>query len=175
MSKTYSALQIANAFLDRAEREGRSLTNMKLQKLLYFAQGHSHALRGQKLMHDDPEAWQYGPVYHTVWEQFRRFGARAIDCKAIDEVSFAFSDADEPEEIPPPADGDVNRFLDAVWDAYKTKSAITLSEMSHVAGGPWAKARARSHRHSVIRDEEIAEYFKAARASAQARRAHAPA
>jgi uncharacterized phage-associated protein len=74
----YTALQIANAFLDRAKKDGKPLTNMKLQKLLYFAQGHSYGLRDKRLIEDDCQAWQYGPVYPSVYRAFSCFGAGPI-------------------------------------------------------------------------------------------------
>jgi len=176
---SYTALQIANAFLERAERDGKKLSNMKLQKLLYFAEGHSHAMRNKRLISDDAQAWDYGPVYPSVYREFSRFGAGSITALAEDETDPAnwFNDDPDyvPSPVPTPDNADVNRFLDAVWNAYKDKSAIALSEMSHVAGGPWAKARARSPRNSVINDGEVAEYFKAARQAAQAKKATARA
>lgn len=176
----YSSLAIANAFLERAEKEGIAISNMKLQKLLYFAQGHSYALRNQRLIDESAQAWDYGPVYPSVYSAFRRFGAGNITALAEDDADPAnwFND-DDPDYVPStvatPEGQDVNQFLDAVWNAYKGKSALRLSEMSHVADGPWAKARKNGSRNSEIRDEDIADYFKAARKAAQEKRAQTPA
>ena len=43
------------------EREG-AISTMKLQKLLYFAQGWSLAITNEPLFEDDFEAWSSGPV-----------------------------------------------------------------------------------------------------------------
>jgi uncharacterized phage-associated protein len=175
----YSPLAIANAFVARAKEEGVRISNMKLQKLLYFAQGHSHAMRGERLIDEDPQAWDYGPVYPAVYTAFRRFGSGNISALAEDNSDPANWFNDDPDYVPStvatPEDEQVNKFLDAVWDAYKGKSAILLSEMSHVAGGPWAKARERASRNSVIHDEDISEYFKAARKAALAKKTQASA
>lgn len=158
----YSAPQIANAFLARASREGDSLTNMKLQKLLYFAQGHSLAVRGESLIREEPEAWDYGPVYTSVWREFRDFGAAPINRLAYPLFPF---DAETGEPLGPvkaPDDGDVNNFLDAVWNAYKGKSAIQLSKMSHVVDGPWDQVRRenRGCRDATIPTDLLADYFQ---------------
>ena len=172
---SYTALQIANAFLERAKRDGISLTNMKLQKLLYFAQGHSFGLRGKRLIDDDCQAWQYGPVYPSVYRAFSCFGAGPITGLAVDESDIDWIFNDDPGVQPPivatPKNKDVNRFLDAVWSAYKDKSAVRLSEMSHVSNGPWAKARATGDRGAIINVDEIADYFKNAGAAAKRKEA----
>jgi uncharacterized phage-associated protein len=162
----YSPLAIANAFLARAKAEGIPITNMKLQKLLYFAQGHSHALRKQKLIDENSEAWDYGPVFPSVWREFRGFGAREISRFAVgDDAAYWFApEDDKPEPIAPPNEPEVNKFLDAVWNAYKKKTAIQLSEMSHVDNGPWSVTRNENPRarDASIPDALVAQYFTAA-------------
>ena len=60
--------EIANEFIRRAAAEKRALTQMQLQKLVYIAHGWNLAINGEKLTHDDPQAWDYGPVYRDLWE-----------------------------------------------------------------------------------------------------------
>lgn len=47
----------------------RDLETIKLQKLLYFAQGWSFALQGKQLFSDEFEAWKYGPVIRSIYYQ----------------------------------------------------------------------------------------------------------
>ncbi|MEX1826908.1 Panacea domain-containing protein [Luteibacter sp. CQ10] len=176
MAKAYSPLAIANAFLERAKRDGRPLSNMKLQKLLYFAQGHSHALRKGRLIDADPEAWDYGPVYRTVWNEFRDRGSSPIDRLAVgmDEGAYIFAEPGETfDPMPTPKGEQVNSFLDAVWKAYGDKSALHLSDLSHVRGGPWDVTRKKTGgaRGAKIPDELIAKYFVDAREKRMAKRA----
>jgi uncharacterized phage-associated protein len=163
----YSSLSIANAFLERARKEGVPLTGMKLHKLLYFAEGHSHALRDQRLMTDEPEAWEYAPVYPAVFREFRRFGARTISGFALEsDDPSAISQDDGGPTVPSPSDEDVNRFLDAVWNAYKGMTAAQLLKMSRVSKGPWAKTLAAERANGSSREkppisyELIANYFR---------------
>lgn len=47
-----------------------SIDNLKLQKLLYFAQRESIAITGVPMFSDALEGWRYGPVCREVWSSF---------------------------------------------------------------------------------------------------------
>ena len=168
---TYSALSVANAFLARAKRDRLAISNMKLQKLLYLAHGHSYALRNEGLIDEEPEAWAYGPVYPSIYHEFKRYGSGPIKKPAVGHFGYFIDDEDEREPVPPPKGKDVNRFIEAVWNSYKDRSALYLSELSHVENGPWDKAWKRGVRGSTIRDADIAKYFKKSRAKALEKKA----
>ena len=62
---------VASYFIKKANRQSggnadfegnNDLTNLKLQKILYFAQAEHLKKYNQKLFNQDIEAWQYGPV-----------------------------------------------------------------------------------------------------------------
>ena len=60
---TVGAIDVANELIRVAHENGKSISNMKLQKLLYLAQGIHLALEnGAPLFEDTIEAWKYGPV-----------------------------------------------------------------------------------------------------------------
>jgi len=66
MEPKYSALEIANYFLLRAEKEDQELlSNLKLQKLVYYAQGIHLAMHGEPLFGDQIEAWIMAPLFRT--------------------------------------------------------------------------------------------------------------
>ena len=150
-----NSLSVANAFLERAESEGRTLTNMKLQKLLYFAQGHSLALRGDPLIDELPEAWPYGPVYTHVYHEFKRFGSSPIRARSL----CPFPDDNGNHDWPPIRNPQDQQLIDAVWVAYRDINALKLSDMSHVAEGPWFEARSNGG-SSVISRESMKRYFE---------------
>ncbi|MGZ0189059.1 MAG: Panacea domain-containing protein, partial [Alphaproteobacteria bacterium] len=51
---------------------------MQLQKLLYFCHGWNLEIRGEPLVADSFQAWQYGPVHPSVYREFRYFGSADI-------------------------------------------------------------------------------------------------
>src|SRR5262245_59991994 len=81
----FSADAVSNYFLIRADNEGRPITPMKLQKLMYFAHGWHLALdtSGDSLIAEDAQAWDYGPVFPHTYYEFKDFGNRPIDRLAV--------------------------------------------------------------------------------------------
>lgn len=71
MSK-YTANDIANWFLVTIDREaGETLSHLKLQKLVYYAQVWSLALFDKPLFDEDFEAWTYGPALPSLYQRFK--------------------------------------------------------------------------------------------------------
>ena len=74
-----SAQDVARYFLTLvSEDEGDFLTNLKLQKLLYYAQGFSMALLGSPLFSEKIEAWTYGPAVPDVYDAYKQYGKRPL-------------------------------------------------------------------------------------------------
>ncbi len=118
MKPKYSALDIANYFLFRAEKEGHELlSNLKLQKLVYYAQGIHLAMYDEPLFADRIEAWNYGPVVPSLYHLYKDKGA---GCIPADE-SFNPLSIDET----------TRDFLDEIFDAFGQFSAIRLMEIAH--------------------------------------------
>ena len=104
------------------------LTNLKLQKLLYFAQvEHMKARDNKPLFEDEFEAWQYGPVIREIYNAFKQCGAYFITDFDIDYDSFG------------KVDEDAGAFLDKFFDKYSKFSAWALVDKTHKQGSPWSK------------------------------------
>jgi uncharacterized phage-associated protein len=73
---------IANAVLDRAEASGRQITNLDLQKIVYFLHGHFLRKHGIPLVASEFEAWPYGPVHKTLYDAFRSYNDTSIEGRA---------------------------------------------------------------------------------------------
>jgi uncharacterized phage-associated protein len=155
---THSALSIANAFLDVAKAEGKGISPMKLQKLVYYAHGWYLGLFGEPLIDETIEAWKYGPVIQPIYHEFKCFGSSDITCAAtvFDVDTF---DLIEPR---PEGDEDVLALIKTIWHEYGSFSALKLSSMTHISNGPWAKARVghEEARSVPIPNESIKQYFE---------------
>jgi hypothetical protein len=75
---TYGADQVARFFLSVTDPEDNDVSNLKLQKLCYYAQGLCTAMRGAPLFADRIEAWDHGPVVPNLYHQYKQYGSQPI-------------------------------------------------------------------------------------------------
>jgi uncharacterized phage-associated protein len=144
----YSALTIANRFLDLAERDGRTLTNMQLQKLVYIAHGWNLGIVGRPLLINAVEAWQWGPVIPRLYHALSRYGAGVVLSRIA--VKGATVDSESPE----------SNLIETVWKSYGRMPGLKLSAITHAPDTPWSKTIKASGLRSVIKNELIAEHYR---------------
>lgn len=139
----YSPKAVTNFILAQAFSEDIPVSPLKLQKLLYFAQGWHLALADSAIFNEQIECWPYGPVVSSIFHHFKLFGKDPIDRKASDVRAKKVNGKREyrvvfpilPDSLPPQS----REVLDTVWESYKDLSAIKLSNMTHSLDGPWRK------------------------------------
>ena len=124
------------------QRECYTLTQLKLQKVLYLAQGWSYVWDNHPLFPDEFEAWPYGPVNDKVYHTFKKYGSNEIP---FEEAIYI----DEPSEE--------KETLDAVWDKYGPYSAGRLVELTHHQR-PWFESY--NNGFKTISNEAIKDYFQ---------------
>ena len=157
----YEARAVANYFLELAKNEGAELNPMKLLKLVYFAHGWHLAVRGEPLCIEMVEAWKYGPVFPSVYHEFKKYGPDTITGYA--EKGRNVFRWKERYSIPVTDKGENARALiKKVWDVYKKRSAAELSALTHVKNTPWYNAwwRTGEIKGIIIDNEAIERYFK---------------
>lgn len=142
---TYKALDIAKKLVFKAQNDepngGERLTNLKLQKLLYYQQGFHLAVFGTPLFEEDIEAWMYGPVVPIVYNEYSSYGSSSLP-----EVRESISLSDDEEEL-----------FNEVYDAYRDFSAIGLMNRTHKET-PWASVSPHD-RGTIISQESMRKYF----------------
>lgn len=142
---SYPVINIANKVLANTNMEqGDTVSNLKLQKILYYLQGYFMAVFGRKLFDNAIEAWNYGPVVREVYFHFNKFGSGAITLQGEEEIAELLP---EEEEL----------FLE-VLEEYGQFSAIKLMKMTHEEL-PW-KQTWHTNPQSEISDALILEFFK---------------
>ncbi|WP_171127067.1 MULTISPECIES: Panacea domain-containing protein [unclassified Ruegeria] len=144
----HNALAIANEFL---KRNGGVMPQMKLQKLVYIANGWNLAINREPLIMDRFEAWDGGPVVRKIWNHIRDFGYNsAINLLAPWRSDKAFQAELNPNE---------GAVIDHVWARYGQFSGLELSEMTHQPGTPWSNAYYGSGRNAVLPQSDIHQHF----------------
>jgi uncharacterized phage-associated protein len=123
-----SCFDVAKYFLWVANEQNTPISNLKLQKLVYYAQAWHLAINGQALFAEDFQAWVHGPVNPALYHEYKRFGWMPIqDDIEGDSVVSKFTD-------------DILSLLQEVTDEYLTCDAYDLERMTH-AEVPWQAAR----------------------------------
>ena len=126
-------LHVAGFFLEASGEEGsegeKGITNLHLNKMVYLAHGNYWGNHKKPLITDgeDPEAWEYGPVYRSIYRMFGRFGSETIPPYMHRSVS------DRPVSF----GKDIDDFLDQAWNVYGDKDPWNLVNMLHAKGSPW--------------------------------------
>lgn len=119
--KPIKAYEVALYFLYRARElgAGDTISNLKMQKLLYYAQGYFLALYKTPLFEDKIEAWKYGPVVKSIYDKFSEYGKLAIDFKELENYNGEVYTAEHLD------------FLPFIFNKYNSFSAWELSEKTH--------------------------------------------
>ena len=141
----YNALDIAKKLICLAQNDepngGELLTNLKLQKLLYYQQGFHLAFFGTPLFDESVESWMYGPVVPCVYDEYSKYGSASLP------VTTEAITLTEDEE----------RLFNEVFDAYREFSAIGLMNKTH-SERPWLEAVPHD-RGTVISQDSMKAYF----------------
>lgn len=137
-----SCFDVARYFLALVDEEsGDSLSNLKLQKLVYYAQGFHLALYDRLLFPERIEAWQHGPVVPDLYHAFKRFGSSPVVMDG--EIDL--------EKYP----AEVKELLDEVYSVFGQFSATRLRNITHQEP-PWAN----TFDGGVISPDLMRDYFK---------------
>lgn len=141
-----TAMDIATWFLQRNTFDRKNnldvegISNLKLQKLLYYAYGCFLALYKERLFHEYVVAWQHGPVVADVYESYKANGSNSI--RNIDPKQVEFSN-------------NITDVLEFVYKEFGKYTAWALRNMTHEEA-PWKETK----QPNVICDKFIFNYFR---------------
>jgi uncharacterized phage-associated protein len=157
----YDVRDVANFILDLADERGAEISNLSLQKLLYFSHGWFYSIYDQPLIKNKFEAWQYGPVQRVIYEQFKPFGSEPIRKKRAKRIDPLTGDLVlRPHAIAE----DHKAVIRAIWEKYERFTAGQLVNESHTEDGPWEyvwkQADEAIYPGMKIPDTLISDHFK---------------
>lgn len=116
------------------------ITNMKIQKLLYYSQGTHLALHGERLFTQEIEKWQYGPVVPEVYHNLKIYSSNVIEL----QLPFSFELLSEHQV----------KTLQMVFEFFGQFSAIKLMNLTHDET-PWNSVEM----NETIPTEIITDFF----------------
>jgi uncharacterized phage-associated protein len=130
----YEARKICNFLIAHGKGRSFPITNLRLNKLLYFIHGWALTSRPEGLVRNHFLAWELGPVVRPVYDAFKHYREREITELAR---FFDYSSGETRvlgfEDLP---EGDV-QLIKRVVESYDEFSTGELVKMSHAQGGPW--------------------------------------
>jgi uncharacterized phage-associated protein len=143
-----TARKVANYVLCFAREHGDLITNLKLQKLVYYSQAWFLALYDIPLFEGRLEAWVHGPVQPEVYKAFKQFGwnpiTTRVTCPAFDDERIA-------------------AHLDEIMDIYGDLTGHHLERLVHQED-PWRKARGGlppdAPSKATISDDDMRSFYR---------------
>ena len=160
--KTYEKLLENIKIISQSENENKliavskyivaktgDITNLAVQKLLYFCQLVSYAIYERPMFTDTCQAWKYGPVYTPIYHRLHKYSYDCINSDEFNEFDEVILD-DKDKEI-----------VDSVLKNFGKLSGTALKQISHLTE-PWLKARKgiseTENSNAVISNKSIKEY-----------------
>lgn len=137
-----SSKQVAEYFICLTDPDiGEIISNLKLQKLVYYAQGFSLALHGESLFEEDILAWEHGPVVESLYREYKEYKAQAIPQPDEFDIS-VFSDKQ-------------SELIKEIYQVFGQFSAWKLRNMTH-SEKPWIE----TPRNQIIQHSLMQSFFK---------------
>lgn len=123
MNYECNALPLAQYTVTKCEAEGEPISNLQLQKIMYFLQSvYCRSTHGNLLFPDEFYAWPYGPVLPNVYEKFSNYGGRLIHDKFDQPLLMSTG---------------TKTFIDEGIEILRKKSPWDLVRTSHAPNSPW--------------------------------------
>lgn len=155
---SYDGRAVANFVLDICDQNGRDVTNLALQKVVYFCHVWSLVQLNKPLIKQNFEAWEYGPVLPYLYREFRVCDRRPIKgrAKRVDPKT------GESRIVECDFDDETKSLLLKVIEFYSRITPSDLVELSHAEGGPWHDVWNHSGKINPgmkIANEQIAKFY----------------
>lgn len=152
---------IANFVLDFCDARDRKVTNLALQKIVYFCHVWSLIEMDKPLVRHKFEAWEYGPVLPYLYREFKIYDRLPILKRAthIDPTDGKF------RVVPYAFDQETELLLEKVVSFYSRIRAGELVDLTHSEGGPWYTVwnhGGRVNPGMKIDDDKIREFYSKA-------------
>lgn len=133
MTSVYDGRSVANYILDYCDSRDRRITNLALQKLVYFCHVWALIGLGRPLVRHKFEAWEFGPVLPYLYRSFKNFDRSPIVGRATQ-----IDPADGKQRVVEyNFDSQTDSLLREIVSFYSRLSAGALVDLSHAEGGPW--------------------------------------
>lgn len=141
----YNAVDVAKYIIWFCKENGHSISNLKLQKLLYFVQAQFLITTGEPAFPEEIEAWDFGPVVPEVYQYFKMWGSSELPAILARNAKAKIYIRDQ-------------EIMDEILEECAQYSASFLVDITHNQD-PWYDSYEK-YCNNVITKESIKEYFR---------------
>ena len=153
-SPPYKAIQIANEFIKLGKKDGiRDLSNLKLQKLVFFAHSIMLGDYDRPLVDEDFHAWKLGPVVYDLYATLLSFCSK----QKWNRKHYFSEEIPDVESI---TDQEALTAIHDVWEVCGSFKPSQLVRMTHLPGTPWSNVYESSGDDAVISNTQIRDYMR---------------
>lgn len=157
----YNVLDICRFIINYCDEKDYSLSNLKLQKILYFIQAYFLSCTDSKkpCFKEKIEAWTFGPVVPVAYHEYKQFGntniPRVTHYIEYNENNFWKSKVMQyHDDIICNGDKEIIEKLVDKFAKYSTTALVNITYHQT----PWMNAYKQGHNH-IISNEAIKNYF----------------
>ena len=156
---SYMVLDVCRHVINYSNKKDYGISNLKLQKILYFIQAYFLIKTSNQCFRERIEAWDFGPVVPEAYKEYKQFGSGDIP-SVLQIVNFDENNIWDSEikryydDVISNAD---KKLIEAVVDKYSDYSATDLVAITH-RQAPWKNAYKRGQNNEIT-VTALKEYF----------------
>lgn len=137
-----SALCVAKKIICKMNETGKEITQLKLQKLLYFTEAYYMATYNKNELYKEQfYAWTYGPVCKEVYDEYKIYLSSPIPASECENLSMFEEDVEES--------------ITRVCDVLGSLTSSQLIQLTHMQDSPWSKANSFKSERISKRDTRV--------------------
>ncbi len=139
----YSALDIARYVIDYSWDNKNTVSNLRVQKILYFVQAEFLVSKNSACFNDEIQAWSLGPVVPSVYHEYKIFGNSPIPSRGTNGQYYSIDESDK-------------KIIEDIVNQCNEHTTATLVNITHNQT-PWIEAFNSSNK--IITTSSIKAFF----------------
>lgn len=141
-----TVLDVSHHIIELSTEIGEPVTNMKLQKLLFYSYVWNLVEHKKDKLFEEPIlAWKYGPVIASAYHVYKKYGADSIK-ESVDGDPTVLTSSQKD-------------IIEDVFNIYGKMNGIELAQLTH-SERPWLETYEEG-KENVIADELMYEFYSA--------------
>lgn len=155
----YNVIDVASYIIEYSNKIDSPVSNLKLQKLLYYSQAAMLVELGEKCFDSKIMAWEFGPVVVEAYQHYKEYGREAIPNQEENKrmkldgsgrtIKIIYESSKKLDDI-------TKRIINKVVDSYSTiRNPFELVRKTHMED-PWKE----TDLNQEIECEKIRKYYE---------------